>query len=146
MPNARAPRHGTSRARQFRRLCPSGTGQILKGEHLLATALKPPMCKGTQAPRAELVECNPSLMDYFRKASRGSLRRSKVCDVGPKVSRLSKACRLWSLISCPDANTTRRALCEERCWSGAGVARSGGGGARLLVGGSVGAGSNSKAE
>ena len=34
--------------------------------------------------------------------------------------------------SCPDANATRRALCEERCWSGEDVAK--GGGSRVRLG------------
>ena len=48
--------------------------------------------------------------------------------------------------SCPDADATRRALCEERCWSSEDVAKGGGSSARLSVRGSVGVGCNSEAE
>ena len=93
--------------------------------------LELPRRKGTQAPRAELVESIPSLMGCFHKASRGSLQRWKA---------------RGSSDSCPDTSAMRRALCEERCWSGADVAKGGGDGARFLVGGSVGVGCSSKAE
>ena len=61
-------------------------------------------------------------MDCFHKASRCSLQRWKA---------------RGSSDSCPDTSAMRQALCEERCWSGADVARGGGDGARFLVGGSA---------